>query len=74
MDPGYTRAVYDEIARRKREGLPTLRWYKCHGCNAEYAFADGIRPPTGCANSACFSPDIHIHSDLDGEKPLTLKD
>lgn len=61
-----------EEARRKRLGLPTLRWYVCHTCRAEYPLEDGVRGPTGCSNIACGRPDIHIHSDLDGEQPLTL--
>lgn len=61
-----------ERARRKAAGIPTLRWYKCHGCGTEYPLSDGVRYGAGCANVACFAPDIHIHSDLDGEKPETL--
>jgi hypothetical protein len=61
-----------ERARRKREGLPTRRWYQCHGCGAEYSFADGVRNSRGCDKIYCPQPDIHIHSDLDGEKPTTL--
>jgi hypothetical protein len=71
MYTDYGPEVDAERARRKRLAIPTLRWYKCHGCGAEYPM-DGVRPGTGCANPACHSPNIHIHSDLDGEKPLTL--
>lgn len=68
----YGTVVEAERARRKAEGAPTLRWYKCHGCGAEYPFAEGIRSSTGCSNVACAQPSLHIHSDLDGEKPLAL--
>jgi hypothetical protein len=67
-----TEEIRDERARRKREGIPTLRWYRCHNCEAEYPFSAGVRNSVGCSNPACANPDIHIHSDLDGEKPLTL--
>ena len=72
MDLGYSNAVMEEVRRRKREGVPTLRWYKCHGCSAEYSMQDGVRNYEGCSNVACYAPEIHIHSDLDGEKPNTL--
>ena len=61
-----------EEARRKREGIPTLRWYKCHGCGAEYPMHGGVRASAACSNVTCNRPNIHIHSDLDGEKPTTL--
>lgn len=59
-----------EELRRQREGIKTLRWYKCHGCGAEYPVRAGVRTSRAC--SECDSPDIHIHSDLDGEKPVHL--
>ena len=60
-----------EERQRKELGLPTLRWYKCHNCGVEYPF-DCVRTPMACDNINCHSPDIHVHSDLDGEKPATL--
>lgn len=44
-------------------------WFRCHGCGAEYAISDGVRSPRGCGNPTCYAPDIHIHSDRDGEIP-----
>jgi hypothetical protein len=61
--------VAAERARRKELGITTLRWYKCHGCGAEYSMASGVRASWGCI---CASPRIHVHSDLDGEQPKTL--
>lgn len=61
-----------EEQRRRALGIRTLRWYQCHGCNAVYAFSLGVRNCAGCSNPTCNRPDIHIHSDLDGEKPIIL--
>lgn len=47
-------------------------WYVCHGCQQEYSLAEGVRPWAGCANLACQYPDIHTHSNADGELPKTL--
>jgi hypothetical protein len=60
-----------EVQRRKAAGIPTLRWYKCHGCGKEWPH-DHVRASWGCDNPRCDRPDIHTHSDLDGEQPLTL--
>lgn len=68
----YTSEAHAEVHRRRLAGIPTLRWYKCHGCGKEYAIEDGVRASWGCNNDACLAPNIHIHSDLDGEKPTTL--
>jgi hypothetical protein len=56
-----------EEERRRKAGIPTRRWYECHGCGAEYPSSAGARPSWGCT---CGRPDIHIHSDLDGEQPM----
>jgi hypothetical protein len=64
--------VEAERTRRKREGIATLRWYVCHGCGWEALVSDGVRPSWGCGNPDCLKPAIHVHSDLDGEKPKTL--
>lgn len=61
-----------EEKRRRMLGLLTWRWYKCHGCGKEYSLADGVRAGWGCNNDCCLAPNIHLHSDLDGEKPTTL--
>lgn len=67
MDYGYAH----EERRRCAEGVPTLRWYRCHGCGWEHIL-DGAYHVTACGNPDCQDPCLHIHSDLDGEKPLTL--
>lgn len=48
-------------------------WYVCHGCGKEYLISDGVRPWAGCDNLACHYPDIHVHSNADGELPKTLE-
>lgn len=68
MDYGYSR----EESQRMREGISTLRWYMCHNCGWEAWIKDGVRSVLGCGNAKCHSPCLHVHSDLDGEKPKTL--
>jgi hypothetical protein len=64
---------YEQVEeQRKAQGIPTRRWYKCHGCGAEYQISVGIRNSAGCSNPTCANPNIHIHSDLDGEQPTRL--
>ena len=72
MDPGYSDRIMAEARRRRLAGIPTVRWYRCHGCGKEYPLYLGVRGSWGCNNDACLAPDIHIHSDLDGEKPTML--
>lgn len=69
----YSEEQYAEIARRKREGILTLSWYVCHNCGWEAWISDGVRSGIGCGNSKCYRPILHVHSDIDGEKPRTLK-
>jgi hypothetical protein len=59
--------------RRRAAGIPTLRWYRCNTCNAEYSMQDGVRAGHGCANANCEHSNIHVISDLDGEQPRQLK-
>lgn len=44
----------------------TFRWYRCHGCCAEY-LTDVGRSSRSC--NQCWQSDLHIHSDGDGELP-----
>lgn len=55
-----------ELQRQLNE-IKRYRWYRCHGCGAEYSIkTDGVRNSAGCL---CPNPDVHVHSDLDGEVP-----
>jgi len=62
MDYGYAH----EERRRYAEGVPTLRWYKCHGCGWEHEYVAMAGVCGNCGGR------LSIHSDLDGEKPTTL--
>jgi hypothetical protein len=61
-----------ERTRRKELGIRTLYWFKCHGCGYERLVSQGVGNSASCGNPACVNPDLHIHSDIDGEKPNTL--
>lgn len=50
----------------------TVRWYVCHGCGWEAWISDGVRNSAGCGNPECYTPDVHIHSNADGEQPKKL--
>jgi len=55
---------------RKDRAERTLSWYMCHNCGKEFRIADGVRNSRGCDN--CWNPNVHIHSNVDGELPTTL--
>jgi len=54
-----------------KEAGKAFCWYKCHNCSTEYAMVDGVRNSSGCSNPNCHHPDVHIHSNVDGELPLS---
>lgn len=49
-----------------------LYWYVCHSCGWEALTSDGVRNSRGCGNPECWTSDLHVHSNADGELPKRL--
>jgi hypothetical protein len=62
----------DDPPADARGPSPLLYWYRCHSCGWEAWVADGVRNARGCGNPKCFVSNLHVHSNRDGEMPVTL--
>lgn len=63
----------DEPFPQQDRVRPRLSWYVCHNCGWEAWVADSGRTSLGYGNEKCYHPDLHIHSNADGEMPKRLQ-